>query len=205
MLNLSNIARLEKNKINSDTAWIILLEITVTPDIVFRICSNSENIEWNGETWAAFPFDMDAPRQSTSGELPRFTLRVSNVTRAIEGYLEQQGGGIESKVRIMVVMSSHLEETQPVFDEEFYVHNTSYDQHWVTFTLSGAVKLSRRVPERRFLKNWCPFQYKGLECCAKSPLATCDKSLIACQERGNAIRFGGEPAIPIGGLYNARD
>ena len=108
-------------------------------------------------------------------------------------------------MRLMVVMSSHLTETQPVLEEEFTVQSTAYDQDWVVFTLSGSINLLRRVPERRFLKNWCPFQYKGPECRATSPLAACDKSLNACKERGNALRFGGEPAIPMGGLYSARE
>ncbi|MDR1471368.1 MAG: phage BR0599 family protein [Synergistaceae bacterium] len=204
MLNLSEIAKFEKNRIFSDTAWIMLLEISIKPGIVLRLCSDSEDIVWNGETWVAFPFDMDSPVQNSDGELPRFAVRVSNVTRTVEGYLEQSGGGVGATVRMMVVMSSHLDETTPVADEEFTVYSTSYDQDWVTFTLSGAVNLLRRIPARRFLKNFCPFQYKGPECMAVSDLTTCDKSLKACRARGNARRFGGEPGIPMGGLYDAR-
>jgi len=205
MLPLSNIAKLEKNRLITDTVYLVLLEITVTPNIVLRLCSNTENIEWNGETWVAFPFDMEAPLTTSKGELPRFTVRVSNVTRVIEGYIEPQGGGVNSRVRIMVIMSSHLEEPQPLFEEEFTVQSTSYDQEWIAFTLSGSINLFRRVPERRFLKNWCPHAYKGPECLAESTITFCDKSLAACQVRENALRFGGEPAIPMGGLYNARD
>ncbi|MDR1977215.1 MAG: DUF1833 family protein [Synergistaceae bacterium] len=205
MLNLSNIAKLEKNKLVADTAWIVLLEITINPGVILRLCHNTDDIVWNGETWIAFPFELEPPVQTASGELPRFAVRVSNVGRTVEGYLEQAGGGVGAAVRMMVVMSSHLDQITPVDSLEFSVQSTSYDQAWVTFTLSGAINLSRRVPERRFLKNFCPFRYKGPECRATSSLTTCDKSLNACQARGNAERFGGEPAIPMGGLYNARD
>jgi lambda family phage minor tail protein L len=159
---------------------------------------------WNGGTWTAFPFELGGYQESSEGEFPRLTAGVSNVSRDVEGILEQYGGGVGATVRFMVVMSAHLEDTQPLESEEFTVQSAAYDQEWVTFTLSGAVNLIRRVPERRFLKNWCPFQYKGPECLAASELTSCDKSLKACQERGNALRFGGEPAIPMGGLYNAR-
>ena len=204
MLNLSSAAILEKNKLSSDGAWIILAEINVAPGLTLRLCRNTSDIVWNGETWVAFPFELEPPRQSAGGELPCFTIKVSNVTRTVEGYLEQAGGGVGIVVRLMVVMSNHLNLTTPELDEEFSVQSTSYDEEWVTFTLTGAVNLFRRVPLRRFLKNFCPFQYKGPECKATSALPTCDKSLSACQERNNARRFGGEPAIPQGGLYATR-
>ncbi len=205
MLTLSQAAILEKNKLESDGAWITLLEINIRPGLIIRLCRNTDDIVWNGDTWTAFPFQLDAPKQSGSGELPRFAVRVSNITRAVEGYLEQEGGGVGATVRMLVVMSNHLNLTAAELDEEFSVQSTSYDQDWVTFTLSGATNLFRRVPERRFLKNFCHFQYKGAECRASSGLPTCDKSLSACKARNNAVRFGGEPAIPLGGLYDARD
>lgn len=204
MLNLSNVAILEKNKLASDGAWIILAEINVAPGLILRLCRNTDDIVWNGETWTAFPFELEAPRQSASGEIPNFTIKVSNVTRTVEGYIEEAGGGVGAVVRLMVVMSDHLELTTPELDEEFSVQSTSYDEEWVSFTLTGAVNLFRRVPLRRFLKNFCPFQYKGPECKSSSPLTECDKSFSACKERGNESRFGGEPAIPDGGMYAAR-
>jgi lambda family phage minor tail protein L len=205
MLNLSTIAKIEKNKMASGGALIILLEITIRPDIILRLCANTDDIVWNGETWVAFPFELDSMNQTSGKEFQQITIRVSNVTRAVESYLEQASGGVGASVRILVVMSAYLEETAPLESEEYTVQSTSCDQDWVTFTLSGAVNLLRRVPERRFLKNWCPFQYKGPECLATSGLPTCDRSLKACQERNNGERFGGEPGIPMGGLYNARD
>jgi lambda family phage minor tail protein L len=205
MLNLSNIAKLEKNKLISDGAWITLLEIHINTTTVLRLCRNSEDVVWNGETWTAFPFEMDAPGQNSDGELTRFTVKVSNITRTVEGYIEQVGGGVGATVRFMVVMSGHLDQTTPEMNEEFSVQSVSYDQDWVSFTLSGAVNFFRRVPERRFLKNFCPFQYKGPECMSSSALPTCDKSLKECKGRGNAQRFGGEPVIPMGGFYNARN
>ena len=201
MLSISEAAKLEKNKIEGDNVWLILLEVEISPSIILRLVRNTEDIVWNGETWTAFPFEFDAPKQTSVGELPNFQIRVSNITRTVEGYLEQADGGVGASVRIMVVMSKHLDITHPEIDEEFSVQSTSYDAEWVTFTLSGAVNLFRRVPLRRFLKNFCPYKYKGPECKAQSGYMTCDKSLAACRARGNEARFGGEPAIPQGGIY----
>ena len=205
MLNLSNIAKFEKNRLISDTAWIILLEITLVSGLIMRFCSNNEDIDWNGFTWIAFPFDFDYISQGSDGRFPHVTVSVSNVTRTVEGYLEQEGGGVGAKVRVMVVMSTHLDIKRAEQELEFTVKSTSYNREWVVFVLSGAINLQRRVPERRFFKNFCPFMYKGPECRSVSELPTCDKTLKNCKERLNATRFGGEPGIPMGGLYNARE
>ena len=123
--NLSNIAKIEKNKLISDTIWIILLEIALKSGYIMRFCSDNEDVVWDGETWIAFPFDLESPKQTSSGELPRFAIRVSNITRAIEGYLEQEGGGVGATVRMMVVMSTHSDITEPECDMEFTVQSTS--------------------------------------------------------------------------------
>ena len=48
------------NEINSDTAWIALLEVVFdeTEDDRIRVCRNNENIVWGGKTWVAFPFSL---------------------------------------------------------------------------------------------------------------------------------------------------
>ena len=208
MLSLSQAAIVEKNSLDTDNAWLILLEITIqnttSGPLVLRLVRNTDSINWNNQTWTAFPFELDPPKQNSNGEMPNFTVRVSNVTRTVEGYLEQAGGGVGAQVRIMVVLSKHLEITTPELDEEFSVQSVNYDENWVSFVLTGAVNLFRRVPLRRYLKNFCPFQYKGLECRSTSRLSTCDKSYEACKARGNLQRFGGEPGIPQGGLYVRR-
>ena len=53
MLSISQAAKLEKNKIEGDTAWLILMEIYVTPSIILRLVRNTEDITWNGETWVS--------------------------------------------------------------------------------------------------------------------------------------------------------
>ena len=208
MLTLSEAAILEKNKIESNNAFLILLEITIPVEnevpLVLRLVRNTEAIMWNGQTWTAFPFEIEPPRQSSNGEMPNFTIKVSNVTRTIEGYLEQAGGGIGADVRILVVMSEHLDLTTPELEEFFSVQSVSYDEKFVSFVLTGAVRLFKRIPFRRYLKNFCPFQYKGAECKCTSGYTTCNKSLADCRLRGNSERFGGEPGIPQGGMYSAR-
>ena len=205
MLNLSAIAKAEKNKIESNNAWLILLEVNIpSEDLTLRLVRNNEDIMWGGVLWQAFPFEVDGFSQNSNGELPSFNVRVSNIDRTVEGYLEQAGGGIGSQVRILVVMSENLDLLTPEMEEEFSVQSVNYDSQWVTFVLTGAVNLFRRIPERRFLKNFCPFKFKGVECQYDGVATECNKSYERCLELNNASRFGGEPAIPQGGIYSNR-
>ena len=49
---------LEKNKLNSTIPWLILLEVTIpsTPATTLYLVRNKENITYNLQTYAAFPF-----------------------------------------------------------------------------------------------------------------------------------------------------
>jgi lambda family phage minor tail protein L len=236
MLGLSTIAKMEKNKISSDGAWLVLLEVTLptqgddlenteatasdatekvtaSHDLVMRIVRNNEDIVWNGHTWVGFPFDLDEVTENSDGELPQLTLKVSNVSRVVQQYLEQTNGGVGATVKLYAVYSQYLDQPAEI-EETFSVYAVKCDAYWVHFTLSGDYPTKRRIPEYRYLKDCCPFVYGGVECGVdKSALlatktsadqdeyAKCSKTLRACKKRNNERRFGGEPAIPLGGTY----
>lgn len=207
MLDLSAVAKLEKNKISSTGVWIVLLEVHVSPEIEFKICNNNEDVEWptgSGQIWTAFPFQLGTITEDSRGELPQLTLQVSNVTRTVQHYLEQSDGGVDSQVILRVVHSDHLDQTTPELEEVFSVQGVSTSAQWVDFRLGPDFTTSQRFPTYRFMKNFCPWRYGGIECGVsegmKNTYPTCNKTLENCRERENAERFGGEPALP-GGLY----
>jgi phage-related protein len=86
---LSSFGILEKNKLTSNTIWLLMLEITV-PGVAepIRITSNNENVTWRDESWIAFPFELDDMGEDSRGEVPQVSLRVSNVSRTMEAYLQ---------------------------------------------------------------------------------------------------------------------
>jgi lambda family phage minor tail protein L len=200
-LNLSNISIIEKNKLTSDGAWLVLLEIQIAKDLIIRIVRNTEDIVWNGYTWVAFPFELDEIKETSQGELPQIPVRVSNVSRSVQQYIEQANGGVGATVILRVVHSQHLDILAADIEETFTVQHVSSDSMWVTFDLGGDMPTMLRFPFRRVLKDFCPFIYKGIECGAQSHQENCNKTLGDCRERGNATRFGGEPSIPQGGIY----
>ena len=206
MLDLSAAAILEKNKLASDGAWLVLLKIVAkqNPTEPIYLVRNRDKITWNGAEWIPFPFDMDDINDDGQGEIQSLTVKVSNVTRVIQGYIEELSGGVDATVTVLVVNSNHLDVTAPSVEEEFSVTGTSCDDQWVYFSLGPAYPVSSRRPERRYLKNFCQFEYCGIECglpeSIKAQAPTCDKTLISCKNRGNSHRYNGEPSIQ-GGIY----
>jgi len=201
---LSLAATLEKNKLAAAGAWITLLDITLPDATHIRVCDNDSDVTWptvGGETWAAFPFQLDALTYSGRGELPTLVCRVSNVTRAIQGYLEQASGGIGSTVRLLIVHSEHLDLAAAEIDETFDVTAAVADVHWVTFTLGAPNPLLTRFPRHTFSRDHCRWIYKSSECGYGGSLATCNRNLSDCRAHNNSLRFGGFPGIPGGSLY----
>ena len=201
MLTLSQAAQLEKEKLNGESAWIVLLEIQVAGLDTIYICRNTENITWDSKEWIAFAFELEDIKEDSKGEIPNLTLRVSNVSLALQSYIEQGNGGVGAKVIFRVVLSKHLDAAEAELEEEFICNSTSIAEQWVTFNLGCGDPRMKRIPSRRYIKNFCPFKYKGIECASTSLETLCNKTLSNCRERNNSIRFGGFQSIPQGGIY----
>jgi|GEM_PF-385302 Phage-related protein len=205
MIRLDQAVIAEKNKLASDSAELLLLEINIPGlDEPIRIVINTEAVEWSGRTWTYFPVEIGDITEDSKGEQPSISLKINNTDRTIHGYAESSQGGVGGTCTIYVVNSKHLNVLEPLFQEEFAITKSVFDQSWGTFTLGTSYPLSARRPLRRFLKNHCPFEYGDIECGVSHAVVAqypkCDRTLNACRIRGNSVRFGGEPAIP-GGFY----
>jgi phage-related protein len=199
-LDLSTVAayEIEKNKIASTGAWLVLLEIQYE-GLIIRVVNNTEDIEWpagSGQIWHRFPFRLGEVSEDKGGEIPQFTLRVSNVTRTVGHYLEQFRGGTDATVIVRVVNSNHLDNPKPVTEEFFQAKRAQVDAYWATFILGPDHNIIRRYPPRRYMKNFCPFEFGGIECGYSGEGGPCDHTLKSCRQLGNSARFGGEPGVP---------
>ncbi len=213
MLSLNSIAIQEKNKLASDSVFCIALEITI-PSLVdtIKVCNNTEDIAWNGATWTAFPFMVEEISDVSSGEVPRVDVKVSNVSRVFEAYLQaydtycKANGFSPIEVSIFVINTAVI-AASPTADAEvehvFELKQPKTDSQWATFTLGASNPFQRRFPQNRMLKNHCRFIYKGSDgrCGATTAtFTTCSHTLTACRERDNSERFGGTPGIGSGGF-----
>lgn len=195
---------MDKNQLQSDSAYLVLLEIQIEGTNTVRLVRNHEDVNWNGNDWVAFPFEMDDMTEDGK-ELPELVLRVSNVKRDLEPYLNQGNGGVGATVIVRVVNSEHMEITSPEVEISFVCESTDTDDQWAYFTLGTGEAQTKRFPQMRYFKDSCRFAYGSVRCGATTAIQAvypnCNGSLKHCQERQNSTRFGGFPSIPTGGLY----
>ena len=199
---LSTLAKIAKNDIASDTPFIVLLEIKLKgDDESIYICHNNDDVMWNGQLWQAFPFELGEVKEDGTGSLPSIDLSVDNTGRALDYYLNQGDGGVQSTVILRVVIPSDEVPGVAEIEEIFSVEDTTVTEQYVKFSLGNAYPASIMRPVGVYKKNACPYKYKGVECACTSELTDCDHTLTACRARGNSKRFGGFAGIPQGGLY----
>lgn len=200
MIQLSSIAKQEKNKLSTGSAFIIMLDIKLGTDTA-RICYNTEDITWNGNLYQAFPFKLGDVSEDTDGRTPEVPLMVDNTSQALQYAVEEANGGNGTEVILRVVNSEALENPEPELEEKFVVTKTNVTQEYITFTLGVEYSTRTRRPLMRYMKNNCPFRYKSLRCGCTSSLASCNHTLTDCRQRNNSQRFGGFQGIDQKGVY----
>ena len=121
----------EKNKIEGGGIFIILLKIIIPGlEEPITITSDTNETVWNEETYVPFPFLLEEIHDTIKGDVPQVQLKISNVTRAIEAYIQQydeyckENGYSPIVVYIYVVHSEHLEETDPIVEYIFELTNS---------------------------------------------------------------------------------
>lgn len=213
--NLPAAIILQKNRLHSDEVWLFLLDIALPDNTTLYFVRNNEDITFNGQLYTALPFDLEPTRETSRGELPTITLRISNITRFVQAYLEDPeiNGAIASTVTVRLVHTSDLSGGTD-FSElqmDFEVIATESDPYFVHFTLGSPNPMNRRYPFYRYLANHCPWQFNQLpgkeglspECGYTGADTSCNRSLADCQGKNNSGRFGGCPGLNKMGIRYA--
>lgn len=191
---------IEKNKLATPSAWLILLDISLPDGSKFYLVKNNENVTFNSQVYTALNFDVEPTKASAQGEIPTVTLRVSNVTRVLQDYLESTNGGVGATVTLRVVNSAYLSENYSELTMTFDVLATVADAYWVSFTLGAPNPLRWRFPLNRYIANHCNWQYKSAECGYSGTASTCKRTLQDCRDRFNSGRYGGYMGMSTGGV-----
>jgi len=200
MLSLSAIAKLVKNKPSDTGAWLILLEVDLETETLYLV-RNTEDITFDSQIYTAFPFDLSEISEDSKGEIPKLTIKVSNINRVVQGYLEACKGGVGKEITLKVVHSDNLISGVAEISETFIIRATTCDEQWCSFTCQGEYGLQSRRPQQRYMKDFCMLQFKGCQCAYAGAETTCNKTYTRCLELENQMRFGGEIGIVGTNLY----
>lgn len=198
----------EKNKLsNPDSVFLCALEIAIPGTAEpARVVLNTENITWRGYTWQAVIFEIEGLKATSTNEVPQVTVKVSNVNRAMEKYVQDYdayrkiNGHEDIDVMIYELNTADLANNSPCCDHVFILKQPSLDQNWATFLLSASNPANRRAPFNLIRKNFCSYRFKDLRCGYAGAATTCKKTLQACRALGNSRRFGGAPGAGKTGL-----
>lgn len=192
-----NLSR-EAHKLHAGSSWLVLLDIEVSATQHLRLVNNTEDVVFEGNTYVAFAFEFPGIPEDVRGSVTGIDIRVSNVTKVIQTYLEAYQGGAGFPVTVYLVNSEHLAEDYAELTWKFSIIKTLYDEQWVTFRLGAPNLLRRQFPPDRYIADRCRWAYGGYECThAGNP---CNYTLSSCRQRGNSHRWGGFPGLSRIGL-----
>ncbi len=205
---LSPVAIAEKNKLGSESVWYQMIEV-VTDYMIghnLRIVKNHEEITWREQNWLPTHFEIDEIGEHNKGEIPRVTIRFSNINKVFQTLLGHydtycKNHGISPlECKIYFVNSLNLASSTPEVEYSFILQQPSTNNQWATFILSGANIYSRKFPKNQVIKNHCRFDYKSDRCGATAHHTSCGKTLQDCRARNNSSRFGGFPSAGLRGF-----
>ena len=194
-INLSDIAKIEKNKLYSAEVWLLLLEIDLTKWglEVYYFVRNNEDITWNGITWIASNFEVDVVDSDSKGSINNVNIHLSNVNNVVGSLVQQSQGGLGAPVVLRLITTADLNNPVPVVEELFEVISTNITTERVSFTLGAPNPFLLAFPRDVYLQNFCRWEFKGKYCQYDGPYTTCLHTLADCKIRGNLKRFGGFP------------
>lgn len=195
MKNLPANLVLEKNKLDDQDAWLILLDITMPNNDEYYLVRNNEDIVWNNYLYTAVAFDLDIIDEDGKGTIPQVVLKIPNQNRIFQGYLESYEGAVEAVVLIRIISNSNKMENYSELELTFSVQSSSATSEAITFTLGTPNPFRRRFPQSRFIANHCNWQFKSIECAYAGTDSTCKRTLDDCKSKNNSVRFGGYPGL----------
>lgn len=170
-------------------------------------------IIWNSREYEAIPIQASGFKYAGDGQLPRPTMRVSNVLGTITSILLGIPSGLEgAKVTRIRTLLRYLdavnfpENTNPFgtpdptaeMPREIYIidRKSNENRDIVEFELATVNDLQGiRIPKRQCISSICQWVYKSAECSYTGGLPTCAKTLADCR-----AHFGSSAQLPFGGF-----
>ncbi|HTV07809.1 MAG TPA: hypothetical protein VMD97_02035 [Candidatus Aquilonibacter sp.] len=203
---LSAAAALDKYKLASTTPWLLLVDFNWQGEHL-RFVRNTDAVTFDAgdgagpQTYQPLAFELTGAENGTTGSLGQATLKVSNVSRLVEGAIVQYQGGVGASATIYVLNTDNP-SGEPEIALQTTILKTTTSPAWVTFTLSAASPLRMLFPKFLYYQGTCKWQYKSSQCGYSGALVTCDLSFDGangCITHGNQQRYGGYPGIGTNG------
>lgn len=160
-----------------------------------------EDIVYDSITYQRFPIAHEFTGENTEGQIDQVRVRLSNVSRLIQSYLENTDFR-GKKVTIRTVWANELSDPDAHIDDIFYIDSYTADQNNVDFALTSKFDvLGLDLPSRRYARNYCAWKFKSAECGYGGAEASCNKTKARCKQLQNYKRYGAFPSVPQRRIY----
>jgi hypothetical protein len=205
--HLSVASVIDKNRVTSEVAWVILLDIYVTDpnsrEVVetLRIARNNENVTFgtdaqgNPIVYQAGNFDVQVDQRK--GEAPSVSITARDQTRYIHSRLDAMAGGVFSEIQMTVVNTSRLDKP-PEMQERFQITGATVKDYVVTIQLGAENPLAVQFPKHTQRQDRCAWRFRGYGCQYAGPASSCDYTKDGpngCRAKGNTLNFRGLPGL----------
>jgi lambda family phage minor tail protein L len=202
MLNIDPDTILELNKKGKQPIFLYtIFDYDGASDL--HLAESKTDVVFDGVTYGASPITHDEVGENTQGEVDAVRVRISNVSRLVQSYLELYDFR-NKKVRVRLVFRDRLAYPDEYVDFVFFIDSYSANQDVVDFVLMPKTDvLGAMLPARVYSRNYCQWKFKGTECAYSGGETTCNKTKQRCKVIGNYQRFGGFPSIPSRKVYIA--
>ena len=202
--HLSLATAIDKNRIASNVAYLILLEVDIRdPDQgntieTIRCVNNNENVTFQGNEFIAIPFNISVTSDKDTS--PSAQLDVYDLGQTFQARLQAYGRSLDWPSRIYVVNASAPNgmSLELRYDFDILTATAKDENYTLSFTMGAENPLTLRFPPRQQFRNRCFWKYKGQNCLYNGNLPTCDYTLNGangCRVHDNVLNYGGFPGI----------
>lgn len=163
-LNISSKAITEKNKLGSPYVWLLFVKLEVEGESDTFYVRDVADQTWAGETWIAYPFEVEPIKQSSDGKLATVSLRIANAKRALAGAMHDHDGLVGSTVTFYLVHSDNLGSSTPEWQATFTVKSSGMNSEWVSLRLGTKNVFETPFPRLRYIPNSCSHKFRDSRC-----------------------------------------
>jgi len=178
-------------------AWLWLCEVVMIGQDTIRIARNTDDVDYDRETFLKSNFKIGEQIFSGDGTIPRVTLRVAqDANRLMETLINDTEGALGANIKLIKVNENFLTTPVSALEYDYDALSSESDTEYVTLTLGIPNPLTQRFPLRLYSSKKCwkatPTLFKGPECQYAGADSTCTGTYEDCYLKGNAVNWGGE-------------
>lgn len=192
---------IDKNKVSSDTPWVILLDIFVvdpntrTTVETVRLVANTDPVTYDGNLYTPANFEIRVEQKQNSDQ--RVSISAQDQNRLLQSRIEAYAGGIFSEVNMIIMNTDRLDQPAEM-SQRFQITRASSKDDIVQIELGSENRLAIQFPKHNQWQDRCAWRFRGYGCAYSGPELTCDYSKDGpngCAAKNNTINFRALPGL----------